>query len=665
MNNFFYSKLAVQNLKNNRKTYVPYILTCIFTTAMFFVVGTIANIKWADSDALHSLLTFALATVGIFSAIFLFYTNSFLIKQRKKEFGLYNILGMEKRHIAKILFIETAYTYIFGTAAGIAIGALFSKLTFLLLLKILKFGGNIDFRFYQSTVDITALVFGAIALLNLAHNLLCISLSNPVKLLKGGNKGEKEPKAKVLTAVLGAACLASGYTIALVVKSPITAMGAFFAAVLLVIVGTFMLFSSGSIWILKALRKNKKYYYKAKHFTSVSSMIYRMKQNAAGLASICILSTAVLVTVSTTVSLYAGTEDIMRTRYPRNIYIDVQNATTENCKDYADVMTTQAQKYGMESKNELYYRYLSFSSYANDSGYTATVTPDYNDGLGVDIVTLIPVSEYNRITGKNETLQSDEVLSCTPRGKAFSGTVKFGDDAYKIKHTVDVFPTIDSYSAFTSNYSYYIVSDEKAAMSIYNSMGYKSEGADASHTDMSFAYGFDTDAPKDVQKGYMKDISLLFCDISETSAVDLNCAETSRDSMMSLYGGLFFIGITLGLLFLVATVLIIYYKQISEGYDDKQRYVIMQNVGMSKKEVKKSIHSQVLTVFFLPLVTAVIHICFGFKVITKLLKLLNLSNVTLFFWCTVATISVFAIIYVLVYAVTARTYYRIVEDKNQ
>lgn len=301
MNNFFYSKLAVQNLKNNRKTYVPYILTCIFTTAMFFVVGTIANIKWADSDALHSLLTFALATVGIFSAIFLFYTNSFLIKQRKKEFGLYNILGMEKRHIAKILFIETAYTYIFGTAAGIAIGALFSKLTFLLLLKILKFGGNIDFRFYQSTVDITALVFGAIALLNLAHNLLCISLSNPVELLKGGNKGEKEPKAKVLTAVLGAAFLASGYTIALVVKSPITAMGAFFAAVLLVIVGTFMLFSSGSIWILKALRKNKKYYYKAKHFTSVSSMIYRMKQNAAGLASICILSTAVLVTVSTTV----------------------------------------------------------------------------------------------------------------------------------------------------------------------------------------------------------------------------------------------------------------------------------------------------------------------------------------------------------------------------
>lgn len=469
----------------------------------------------------------------------------------------------------------------------------------------------------------------------------------------------------MFTAVLGAAFLASGYTMALVVKSPITAMSAFFAAVLLVIVGTFMLFSSGSIWILKALRKNKKYYYKAKHFSSVSSMIYRMKQNAAGLASICILSTAVLVTVSTTVSLYAGTEDIMRTRYPRNIYIDVQNATTENCKDYADVMTTQAQKYGIESKNELYYRYLSFSSYANDSGYTATVTPDYNDGLGVDIVTLIPVSEYNRITGKNETLQSDEVLSCTPRGKAFSGTVKFGDDAYKIKHTVDVFPTIDSYSAFTSNYSYYIVSDEKAAMSIYNSMGYKSEGADASHTDMSFAYGFDTDAPKDVQKGYMKDISLLFCDISETSAVDLNCAEISRDSMMSLYGGLFFIGITLGLLFLVATVLIIYYKQISEGYDDKQRYVIMQNVGMSKKEVKKSIHSQVLTVFFLPLVTAVIHICFGFKVITKLLKLLNLSNVTLFFWCTVATISVFAIIYVLVYAVTARTYYRIVEDKNQ
>lgn len=351
MNKFFYSKLAVQNLKNNRKTYVPYILTCIFTTAMFFVVGTITNIKWVDNDSLHLLLSFALVTVGIFSAIFLFYTNSFLIKRRKKEFGLYNILGMEKRHIAKILFIETAYTYIFGTAAGIAIGALFSKLTFLLLLKILKFGGDIDFRFYQSTVDATLLVFGAVALLNLFHNLLSIHLANPVELLKGGSAGEKEPKAKVLTAVLGAVCLIVGYTIALVVKSPITAMWAFFVAVLLVIVGTFMLFSSGSIWILKALRKNKKYYYKAKHFTSVSSMMYRMKQNAAGLASICILSTAVLVTVSTTVSLYAGTEDVMRTRYPRNIYIDVQNATTENCREYADVMTTQAQKHGIESKN--------------------------------------------------------------------------------------------------------------------------------------------------------------------------------------------------------------------------------------------------------------------------------------------------------------------------
>lgn len=657
MNKLFYPKLAAQNIRKNAKTYIPFILTCIFTTAMFFIVLTVSCIKWANSDSLATIMSLGTAVIGIFSAIFLYYTNSFLIKRRKKEFGIFNILGMEKQHIANILVFESLYVYIFSTAFGLGFGALFSKLVFKLLVKILDFGENIEFVFYNSSVMVTLGVFGLIAMMNLFHNLFSIHLAKPIELLKGSNVGEKEPKAKVFTAILGVISLAAGYIIAQTVQSPLVAVGLFFIAVLLVIIGTFLLFSSGSIWLLKALKKNKKYYYKTKHFTSVSSMMYRMKQNAAGLASICILSTAVLVTVSTTVSLFAGSEDVLRTRYPRNIMVQCKGYTAQQAQESVNAIQNEAEKAGVQQNNILYYRSLEFSAIQEGNNFASGASADdYTATNNAAILVFLPLDDYNRLMGTNETLEKSEVLLYAAHSEQLENTIAFCGNEFTVKGRVQSLQTLDSSMAYMINYFYIIVPDEQTALDVYSAYGY--ENREDVMQSFLFRYGFDTEADAETEMALSRAIS----DVVHTNA-RVECAELSRDNMNQLYGGLFFIGITLGLLFLVATVLIIYYKQVSEGYDDRERFNIMQKVGMSKKEVKSAIHSQVLTMFFLPLATAVIHICFGFKVITKLLAVLNLQNIVLFFWCTIATVIVFAIIYALVYSLTAKAYYKIVEEK--
>lgn len=603
--------------------------------------------------------------IAIFSAIFLFYTNSFLIKRRKKELGLYNILGMEKRHIAKILFYETLMTGLVSIVTGLILGILFSKLILLIYAKILSF--NIPFGFSISIHGIkqSLYLFISIFLLLLISNLFRIKLAKPIELIKGGNVGEKEPKTKLLMAILGTISLGIGYYIAITTESPLNALMLFFVAVILVIIGTYLLFNAGSIAILKLLRKNKNYYYKTKHFTLISGMIYRMKQNATGLANICILSTMVLVMVSGTLSLYLGAEDALKNRYPYDIKVSktLQEQNAERDKLMQSILdTVSAQNRKITRLKD--YESLSFVMYYENGQFTNDI--NYVN-QNYEVFTFITADEYTYLTGKTLNLTDNNVLAFSTNRQIEDTFTLFGK-TFTVKERLEEIPIFSDYRGVVMNLHFIVLSSDKLFTEITKAQ--------------LDAYGKDASQP----------IYEIYLDIDGTDAEKIACAQAvdnaTRDKVeytkddgsigyryvnymqskqmrseqfYSLYGGFLFLGLFLGTLFMMATALIIYYKQISEGYDDKERFQIMQKVGMSKDEIKDTVRSQVLKVFFLPIIAAAIHIAAAFKMITKLLAVMNLTNVPLFFWCTVVTLLVFAIIYGIVYALTAKVYYKIVE----
>jgi len=657
MNRFFYPRLAANNLKKNSKTYIPYILACIGTIMMFYNMSFLARAKdigaLSDHRTLRSILSLGSAVIAIFSVIFLFYTNSFLIKRRKKEFGLFNILGMEKKHIAKIMFFETLFVALISLVAGIFIGILLSKLMILLLFKIISFEVSFGFEIPVPSVLSTIVLFSGIFILNLIYNIFQVHLSKPIELLKGGNVGEKEPKTKWILTIVGAVCLGIGYYIALATESPLAALTIFFVAVVLVMIGTYCLFTAGSIALLKILRRNKKYYYKAKHFISVSGMIYRMKQNAVGLSNICILSTAVIIMISTTVSLYAGMEDVLRTRYPRNIIVSASDVSDEMAGKLDAVIAELTAKDNIDQGNVIRYRSMPLITIQNGTDFTVSQTVSYTSE-NIALIELIPVEYYNKMENKSVSLSGEEVLIYALRGGISGSTINFNGFELSIKESLDSFSLEGEMSAVLAN-SYYVVVDSVDTINrIYHSLN----GNEADMEELSYYYGFDVEKGSDVQINLVRTLNNELSKLSVKGHAE--GPEISRDDFLTLYGGLFFLGIFLGLLFIMATVLIIYYKQIAEGYDDRKRFEIMQKVGMSRAEIKKAIQSQVLTVFFLPLAAAVIHIAFAFKVITKLLSVFNITNIPLFALSTALTILVFSVFYAAVYALTAKTYYKIV-----
>jgi putative ABC transport system permease protein len=653
---FFYLKLAVNNLKKNSKAYVPYIITCIGTIIMFYNMCFLASAKTlgliSDDGSLKMILTFGTVVIGIFSAIFLFYTNSFLVKKRKKEFGLFNILGMEKKHIAKIMFWETVLTGAISLSAGLAGGILLSKAMILLLFKIIAIRVTFGFEVPTLAVVITPVLFGAIFAINFIYNSLTVRLSKPVELLKGGNVGEKEPKTKLFQGIVGLLSLSAGYYIALFTESPLQALTLFFIAVILVMIGTYCLFTSGSIAVLKLLRKNKNYYYKPKNFISVSSMIYRMKRNAAGLANICILSTAVIVMLSSTVSLYIGVEDVLRTRYPRDITVGSSFISDENVEKMNKIIEDTTDSLGIERRNVLNYRYLTVVAFQEDSRFQLQGDSlRFKDSAALFFM---DIDGYNKMYNANKPLEENEVLLYEYRGRLPGDSMTIEDLQLRIKERVPAFEGDGNTSAMMIN-SFYLVARKDDLQKIIR----VSDPDNTKGKDLAYFYGFDVNADKQTQIQLATEIRKGLKELGISYYAD--GADLSRESFYTLYGGLFYLGIFLGLLFIMATVLIIYYKQIAEGYDDKERYEIMQKVGMSREEVRKSINSQVIKVFFLPLLAAVIHIAFAFKVITKLLEIFNLTNVPLFALCTLSTILIFSVFYVAVYTLTAKTYYKIVK----
>lgn len=641
MNNFIYEKLAVTNLKNNRKTYVPYIFTGVLTVMMFYIIDALSRGKGITQDTLKICLQYATGVIVVFAVIFLFYTNSFLIKRRKKEIGVYNILGMGKRHIARMMAVETILTAGISILGGLVFGIIFGKLMYLLLLKILHNSVDMQFSVNGTAIVQTVILFAGIFLLTYLYNILQIQLVNPVELLHGGNQGEKEPKSRWLLVIVGVAALGNGYWIALTTEAPLEALLKFFVAVVCVIIGTYALFIAGSIVVLKILRKNKAYYYNPKHFTSVSGMIYRMKQNGAGLANICVLSTMVLVMVSTTVSLYAGMEDILDSRFPRDVSIVCNEADTNKEETLQRLIKEQCEKAGVKITDRVRYRYGSMNAVLKENNLEKV--EQYYPDNHFYYVEMITQEEYNRIEKKNVSLKEQEILTYTTNGKCGKKQINIAGQNYQVKKELSE-----------------MTSQPKSTAEMYKTLYIVFANAEQIERIESFSYAdkFNLKGDDGKQKEALEQIQNEFYEKFPDGTMESRML--SRSSFYELYGGLFFIGIYLGSMFIMATVLIIYYKQISEGYDDRERYQIMQKVGMSKKEVKRSIRSQVLSVFFLPLVVAVIHVAVAFKVMTKILGVLNLTNVSLFAVCTIITIAVFAVFYIIVYSITAKEYYRIV-----
>lgn len=664
MNDKFYHRLAASNIRKNSRTYFPYILTCIFTVAMYYIMKSLSLNEGLSqvfgADTVITILKFGSGVIAVFSFIFLFYTNSFLTKKRKKEFGLLNILGMEKKHISRMIGYESIYVMIFSFIGGIGLGVLLDKLMYVAVSRLIHTEIPLGFYFSWKAAASTLVLFGILFYLIFLNSLRMIHLSKPVELLKGGNTGEKEPKAKWFIALLGMGCLGGGYYIALTVKNPIMALTLFFVAVILVIVGTYLIFTAGTIVFLKILKKNKKYYYKTNHFISVSGMIYRMKQNAVGLANICILSTMVLVMISSTSSLIIGTNEIIRERYPYQLEVGQHMGEREDFEKLKDVVRVIAAEEDVKIKNEVSFGNIQFQMIQDGDLFRGAQS--YDDLTKIkDVFNFyaITADDYTAYTGNPVELADNEIIIWQKSKKKYEKDyLRMFDEEFIIKGRTNKFVDNILINELICPTIGIVVKDDTVLRELYDGqkMVY---GNNASG--IEYKYGIDINGNKDKQIEFKESILRNVNRFIDTDdGLILNCREESRKDVYSLYGSLFFLGIFLGLLFIMATVLIIYYKQISEGYEDKDRFEIMQKVGMNAHEVKSSIHSQVLTVFFMPIIVAGIHTAVAFPIVRRLLAMLQLTNVKLFALCTAGVFAVFAIIYGLIYMMTARVYYKIV-----
>lgn len=659
MNKFFYPNLAASGLNKNRRLYIPYLLTCMFTVAMFYIVKSLSLNPGLSDMVGDTTMTFTMdfgcIVIGLFALIFLFYTNSFLMKQRKKEFGMFHILGMEKRHLYHLVAWENLYAAISTLAAGLLVGIALDKAMFLLVSRMV--GGKIPLGFFLSkraVVETVVLFLGIYALIFL-NALRQIKAASPIDLLHAGNVGEKEPKAKWLIAIVGVLCTGAGYYLAITTENPVTSLSLAFVAVILVVIGTYLLFTAGSITLLKILKNNKGYYYKTRHFISISGMIYRMKQNAVGLANICILSTGVLLMVSCTTSLMVGMEDIIRSRYPNQFALYTDDENLDTAREAVDAVKQLQKESGIEAEKEMEYRYLAFSSILQGDTFFVTREGNLTDMDAIQNLMFVPLEDYNKAAGEEKELKPGEVLLYSNRAAYEYPSMKIFDQKYVVKERLKSFPGNGIIAANIANTQFLVMPNMEDIQELYKKQ--KEVFTDIAGN-IRIYYGFDTHAGEEEQKEFRKAVYDVMAKHGYHGNVESSVE--ARQGFMGLYGGFFFIGIFLGLLFVMATVLIIYYKQISEGYDDKERFAIMQKVGMSREEVKASIRSQVLTVFFLPLITAGIHVAAAFSMFNKILIIMNMENTEMYAICTGICFLVFAAMYVVIYSVTARTYYRIV-----
>lgn len=651
MSRAFYLNLAVDNLKKNARTIIPYILTSVLTTMMLYMVVSLATNPHLDEivggTSIKQLLGFGIVIIEIFAFIFLFYTHSFLIKRRQKEFALFSILGMEKKHLARVLFYETLITLLVSLILGIGLGVLLDKAMFLIIAKMI--GADIVLGFYFSFFGMRqcVLVIGLIYVLIYFYSMIRIHISSPIELLHSDHMGEKEPKAKWVLSIIGILCLGIGYYLSITTKNPLSALYVFFVAVVLVIIGTYLLFTSISITFLKLMKKNRNYYYKTNHFISISGMMYRMKQNAVGLANICILSTMVLVMLSTTLSMWSGIDEIVDSQYPRSV---MGNGYGEAANIDFDEMNEELIRMGIVPKNLLAYKELSYAGYLKNG----TLITDYrNEGMNAVneiqefyCLPLKDIQDYENIKG---SLKPNEIYVYSNVETIKEKTLSLFGKEYVVKKQLDHLKMDESNPNVTEHY---IIVDSEKTLERMQEDQTNVYGDNASTIFASYSFDCDANEREVIKKlGQNENIN---------DFIWMNKSD-QKQRLIELYAGILFIGIFLSFLFIMATILIMYYKQITEGYEDKDRFEIMQKVGLEQQDVKKAIHSQVLTVFFMPLLVAGIHISFAYPMIEKLLHLLFVSDSWLYIRTTIFCFVAFALVYIVIYVLTSKIYYGIVK----
>lgn len=685
----FFLKLARSNISKNRRFFFPRILSEAGLLCVFYIVFTLRAderiLQLRGGQYIEVFMSIGVAVMMLLSVILLFYINSFLMKQRKREFGVYNILGLEKRHICRVLFHETALSSLASVVLGLAMGTLFYKLCSLLICQLLNAEIVLGFYFINArSLTLSGAFFLVLDVMAYGVNCVTIARLKPVELLSSANVGEREPKVKWPLLVLGLLALGGGYYISLTTQNPLKALVLFFVAVILVIIGTYFLFVAGSIFVLKALKKNKRFYYNKKHMPAVSGLLYRMKQNAVGLASIAILATGVLVMISTTVSLYAGAEETVKRNFPQDYYLSARYLqwSDEGQLLHSEDMPREtllraveqgAEKNGLTIKEIALQEYLTVSYiYENDTLTCERVSGNAADNLkGLSVITYITEEMYRSLGGEALNLAKDEIAVC-PMDIRQSGfdrpTLTIGEDTYQIKTTIPLFPISSGMEAAATNSYGIVVEDESVLAHIFDQQKAAYGEAASDYTRRIAASFAGREANGDVGEKLERDVEAYLKEVAfpqqqepgEGMTITGNTVWGARESVTAMCGALLFLGIILGLVCLFATVLIVYYKQISEGYEDRVRFQIMQKVGMSRREVKSTINSQVLLVFFLPLVVAGMHLAFAFPILEKMLHVLLLSSTSLFVVCSLVTFGVFAAVYTLIYMATARTYYKIV-----
>ena len=682
MRKIFFPRLAWNGIKNNRRLYIPYILTCAGMVMMTYILQYL-SVSPAVMDSYGGTAIVATMMLGsfvmvIFSVIFLFYTNSFLIRRRGREFGLYNILGMDKRGIARILIWETLTSAVISLAVGFAAGIGLSKLAQLGLNNITSTDINYEFTISIHALRNTAVMFLVIFALLFIRSLVKLNLSTAVSLLGSESFGEKPPRANPIIGIGGIILLGGAYWLAVSIEDPVSALVIFFLAVIMVIVATYMIFISGSVLVCRMLQKNKKYYYNKRHFVSVASMVYRMKRNGAGLASICILATMVLVMLSSTTCLYFGSEGSIRARCPRDVTIRVgfhDNAYVDGTSSQMREIITNGITYaGDTPQNLLDYRSVAIVGLLENEDFeiNSSSVNSYNPTSFGNLMQLVivPLEDYNRMTGENVTLSTGEALYCAGRSALQPERVNVGDCSFTIVEFLDSVPMETEDSMLIIPTVYMVAPDfDSVAESL---LGLVRDSGNTA-TELFWNYCFDSSLPDAEQiamaQSIREQLILIkpYDEETDTFYHYLNSCTSKaseRRDFMSTFGSLLYLGILLSIVFVAAAALIIYYKQITEGYEDKSRFEIMMKVGMTKKNIRSSINSQLLTVFYLPLIFAGLHLTFAFPFIAKIMTLFNLDNVSLLIGTTVVSFIIFALFYMLVYRLTSNAYYSIVSRND-
>lgn len=673
MHKGIFSRLAKQNIRNNKSTYIPYIITCIFCIAMIYMMEFLRDCPTLDqavrqADEVRMIVFTGEIVVEIFCIIFLIYSNSFLMKRRQKEIGLYNILGLERNHIGIVMFLETIITSIGSLAGGIAAGIIGSKLALLLLLKLLHIPSVLGFYISVKGIFTCLFMFGIIFLMILFLNLAKIHLSRPVELLRGNNTGEKEPVAKWLMALIGFICLGAGYYLVVTTESPIKAITIFLLAVILVMAGTYLLFTAGSIVILKFLRRRKSFYYRTGNFISISGMLYRMKQNAIGLASICILSTGVLLMISMTVSIYFGMNDIMLNRYPYDVDMSVTSISEDECQTAIEAFEKAIADNKVPVEKSVEEIYLDIVCSKNGDQILIKPANTIRNSDSVLVLSLLNQAEYERLTGISANLNDGEIFAWYPLAVQ-KDSVTVDETEFTVKKWLDKNPLTCGEDAVSDNAVLVVTDEDFKKFDEMRTEMYKGVSSAPAGEDLTLHLGLDITGSETDKIDFGTPVMEVVKDLkkngglSENSWITSGIRQQEYESYYADNGSLLFIGIFLGSLFLMGTAMIIYYKQISEGYEDQKRFEIMQKVGLSRREVRSSVRRQILMVFFLPLLMAMLHITMAFPMIRRMLLLFGMTNTKLFIGCTAGTVLIFAVVYGLIYLMTARSYYHIVERK--